>query len=1255
MDIFEDISATLAVTTFDPNDTRDTAALLAGGRYEIDGNGVDWYRLDAAAGQIDLSMTASAGTPELNMVLFNSIGQVVKAENSTTPTESFSYFAASDGDYFLRIATAQFSDTDVRGLDVDIAYTLDINLPDGASTDGNDTPATARPLAQGTYDISGTAVDWFSVNSLSGQIKVDLRTDDNALLQDLNVVLYNDNNQIVAGGVVVPGQGSSGVETLTYNAPAAGEYFIEVFWSGARDATSGGIKLEYQLEIDLPEAEVRGPDNPGETRETATPLTSGTQQVNGSGVDWFQIITGPGELNFSMTSTGVQTATTEAELNMILFDADGNPVQANNVVGGTEQISFLANTTGTYFLKVFAAAYPDGTPNGVGMQYSLTTDLPLNTWSQALDFGPIRTASVAAYDIDNDGKDEIFVGTSKSLDAQGREVRPAGLIVLEDDGTVKWTKTFAAIDGPDSRTGLTYNTTSISTQAVFSDLNGDGNIDIVIGVGADNGSEFPVPGQPGDKGGLYALDAQGNELWYYETKDVFGSDLGGDTDGPDGRTEGVYGAPRIFDIDADGKREVIFTSWDHSMYIVDGATGLLERTINLYDTTSTTPGIADLDSDGLYELIVPADITANETVGLPLQGGILHVLSNYAQANVEGWTDQVADSTFPNFRGKFIEQALWSSPKIADLDRDGSLEIIHGTSNFFKDERGEFIKIWNADGTLRNTLATNGQTLAAPLLADLDGNGTLEIIATTINGFVYAWDANGALLFETQPLPYSDPAYTGDARNLPIPRQVVAVDIDNADNDLEIMFSMASQTIILDSDGTQLSSTTQADQVFNTYSGSPVVKDIDGDGRLDIISGGTTEAQDQAVIYRWENHVDVTADNYRTAEYQNNQSLHDIRNFVERFYDTILGRTSDASGNNYWTDNLATGVLSGENIARGFINSAEFQRRDTGNAEFVNILYQAFFDRAADAGGFNAWMTQLEGGADRADVLKGFTASREFKNLTESFGIRAELKYGDFSNAAVITGDANDSSLLRGGAGNQILSDESSVVTDPRSRLDIQQSGEIFRLYGATLGRGPDPSGFLNWLGTLQEGRFDLETVAEGFVGSREFTNTYGALDDSSFVELLYQNVLGRASDDGGRAFWLDELSNTASRAEVVLGFSNSREYQSRTNSDLDNFMRQDRIAWNDVIEGGAGDDQMNGGLGSDLFVFRNGEGGNDTIHGFEPWDQLQLSGFGFDSRADAIARMTQQGSDVVFNQSGQRIVFTATQLAEMQRVRFNV
>lgn len=1257
MDIFEPIEPMFATVDFEPNDTRATAAALTEGEYDIQSDAVDWFVFDLAQGNASFLMKATgdfnpnAASPrDLAMVLYNSAGQAVAADFESGATEDFDYFVASAGTYYLRITTAQFVEN-TPPYTVEMDYTLSLEFPDAGATDGNETRATATTLTEGTHTINGTAVDWFRVNSVSGVINVDMTTQSGSVPQDLNIILYNS-----AGQAVSASQGATGTESISYVAPSAGDYFLKVFWAGSPNATSGGIELNYTLDIDLPEEEVRGPNNPGETRATATPLTSGTQNVTGSGVDWFRIDTGPGEMNFAMTSTGTDSNTSVAELNMVLYDANGAQVQANNITGGTERISWLANETGTYYLQVTAPAYPNGeTPNGIAMRYRLVTDLPENTWSVPLDFGPVRGASVAAYDIDNDGKDEIFIGTSKALDDDNNEVRPAGLIVLEDDGTVKWTKTFDAIDGPDSKTGKTYNTTSVSTQAVFSDVNGDGQIDILVGVGADNAEE-DIPGQPGDKGGLYALDANGNELWYYQTQDVFGSALDQDNDGPDGRPDGVYGTPRVFDIDADGKREVLFTSWDHRLYIVDGATGSLEREYNLHDTVSTTPGVADLDGDGLFEIIVPADISVNVEAGIDFKGGVLNVLSNYAQPNVEGWTDQFQRTTAAEFRGKYIDQPLWSNPKIADIDRDGQLEIIHGTSNLSNGGLGQAIYVWNADGTMQSELATNGQTLAAPLLADLDGDGDQEIIAATTNGYVYAWNANGSLVFETQPLPHATPPLSGDARNLPIARQPVAVDID-ADGDLELIVTMASQAIVLDSDGTQLTSLDRADQVFNTYAGSQLVKDIDGDGKLDFISGGTTDGHDQAVIYRWENPVDnVTSDAYRTAEYQNGQSLNQIRDFVERFYETILGRNSDPAGSNGWVDNLYSGVLSGENIARGFINSAEFQNRGTTDAEYVNTLYAAFFDRPADTGGFNAWMTELASGTSRADVLGGFTGSLEFRNLSESFGIRPELAYGEYSSTPLIVGDAADTSLLRGGNGNQVISDEGATVTDDGNREDIIETGQVFRLYGATLGRLPDPDGLMDWVDRLKVDGAELVNIIPGFLRGQEFENRYGANPtDTQFVELLYQNVLGRAPDAGGRAAWEARLDSGSSRAEVVRGFSESAEYRNRTDGELDEYMRNAKVEWNDVIEGGAGNDQMNGGLGSDLYIFRNGQGGNDTIHGFEPWDQLQLTGFGFKTGADALARMSQVGEDVVFNHSGQRIVFTGLTMAEMERVRYNV
>jgi hypothetical protein len=55
---------------------------------------------------------------------------------------------------------------------------------------------------------------------------------------------------------------------------------------------------------------------------------------------------------------------------------------------------------------------------------------------------------------------------------------------------------------------------------------------------------------------------------------------------------------------------------------------------------------------------------------------------------------------------------------------------------------------------------------------------------------------------------------------------------------------------------------------------------------------------------------------------------------------------------------------------------------------------------------------------------------------------------------------------------------------------------------------------------------------------------------------------------------------------------------------------------------------------------------GTDVSEGFEPWDQRQLSGFGFRTAADAIAHMSQVGADVLFSFGGQNITFRNSTLS---------
>lgn len=1266
-----DLPEVEAVT--DNNDSIATAEPLGEGRHVVtDGIGTDWYRIDSPAGIMRFDMTHTGGlAPDgtemnLNMRLYNAEGTPVRNGFADFADESFEYRFPTAETYYLNVYWGPFPDGAPNGTRLN--YELNIDLPVAMATDGNDTFADAAQLSEGVaHEVVGTGIDWWKVSSAeSGLIEVSITAaehldDPNDMRDDirnLNIEIYNSDGERVRSNFT-----DANTETVQYLAPEAGDYYFKVYTAQFRDDTPENVLLSYTITYDLPEADNRSDGN--DTRATAERLRMGEHVVTeGIGTDWYRIETGPGRMDFHMTHTGATAPDgTDMNLNMRLYDSDGNPVKNGFDEFADESFDFYATKTSTYYLNVYWGPYEGKElPGGVSLNYVLDLDLPYKTWSKELNFGAIRNGSVMVYDIDNDGRDEIFASAVKSLDERGNEVRPGGLIALEDTGGLKWATTFPAVDFADPVTGLMYESTSVTTAPVFSDVNGDGSMDIIVGVGADNRGEFEGGGHPGDKGGVYALDAQGNILWFHESVDSFGGMIadgkGNMVGGPDGRPDGVYGTPRVFDIDADGQREVIYSSWDHYLYVLDGRSGEVEYTVDLHDTAGATPAIADLDGDGLFELIAPADISENIRAGLPQQGGILHVMNNYGHQTVPGWDTQVGTSTAAEFRGKFEEQSLWSSPKVVDLDNDGSLEIIQGTGNYFKDERGEYVKVWNTDGTLRFKLDTVGHVLASPLIADLDGVGSPEIIAATVGGYVHAWSAGGAKLFSTQVMPFYNGTMAG-LTGIPIARQPIAVDL-TGDGNLEILVSIGSQLVVLDHKGNQITNNEQVERAFNNYAGSPVAHDIDGDGHLDLITGGTNAEQDRAIIYRWENIVDTKVGETRIGEYQNSQSLNQIQDFVKGLYSTILGRDPDPFGENNWTDRLYTGVLSGADVARGFIFSAEFIGRGTTNEEYVEVLYEAFFGRSPDARGFARWTGELDAGVSRDQVLRGFTGSPQFNALASSFGIRAESKFGEVQAGEVLIGDMDDSSVLRADGGDNILKEGSAAVTAVTAN-NKEITGQVYRLYGGMLDREPDATGFSNWYAGLVRGQegtggVNVLQVANAFVNSAEFQLKYGTLDDAKFVTQLYRNVLDREPDTMGLNNWTKRLADgEMTRAEVALGFVQGSEFRAATNPELDQWMRDVRPEWNDVLEGGAGDDLMNARVGSDVFVFRQGQGGSDVIHGFEPWDRLQLSGFGFDDGADAMEHMTQVGRSVVFDHAGQNITFHNTSMADMRRVGYNV
>ncbi len=114
---------------------------------------------------------------------------------------------------------------------------------------------------------------------------------------------------------------------------------------------------------------------------------------------------------------------------------------------------------------------------------------------------------------------------------------------------------------------------------------------------------------------------------------------------------------------------------------------------------------------------------------------------------------------------------------------------------------------------------------------------------------------------------------------------------------------------------------------------------------------------------------------------------------------------------------------------------------------------------------------------------------------------------------------------------------------DPVARLT--------RLYSAYFKRLPDYGGFTYWVGKMRTGT-PLAKVSDTFAASSEFQNTYGSLSNTAFVNLVYQNVLGRAPDSAGRTFWVGQLNaGKKTRGAVMTNFSESSENVTKMDSEV--------------------------------------------------------------------------------------------------------
>jgi len=169
----------------------------------------------------------------------------------------------------------------------------------------------------------------------------------------------------------------------------------------------------------------------------------------------------------------------------------------------------------------------------------------------------------------------------------------------------------------------------------------------------------------------------------------------------------------------------------------------------------------------------------------------------------------------------------------------------------------------------------------------------------------------------------------------------------------------------------------------------------------------------------------------------------------------------------------------------------------------------------------------------------------DLSQRSESFSATAPLSLGDYR--------VNEETFLLEKIEGPNVSPPSSIEGSNIST--VETVSDIGRLYKAAFNRSPDVEGLNYWIDQW-EGGMDILSISQSFYQSAEFKSMYGEPDDSAYIDLIYQNVLGRPADESGKDYWLNEISSGTTRSGILNSFSDSQENIDNTD-DLFSYLRE--------------------------------------------------------------------------------------------------
>ncbi|MFQ6091186.1 MAG: FG-GAP-like repeat-containing protein [bacterium] len=342
----------------------------------------------------------------------------------------------------------------------------------------------------------------------------------------------------------------------------------------------------------------------------------------------------------------------------------------------------------------------------------------------------------------------------------------------------------------------------------------------------------------------------------------FPIEVGGATD---------YFGATVADVDGDGANEIIVSTRGpdgYSLHLLELNGSELPGWPVRFDfplqARLTTRAVGDLDGDGKLEIVA-----GSANYDLDVASGVSVYAWHSDGSPVTGWPQQ-------------IPEAYFSAVALGDLNGDGDLEIVAGSSN--PDLSSGAVYLWHHDGAVAAGWPKTNRRFGFthPTMGDLNGDGGPDILFASDS--LYAWDYAGeALPGWPQPCGYSynspnlgdidrdgEPeilvatlfslAYAWGRDGTPVPGWPVALngaltyysalgDLDG-DDGLEFVVPpfLGSGLFVLDGDGSLVRSIRVPNAHWYAF---PRIGDVDGQPGVEILAEVRNIQNDAFYYFAW--------------------------------------------------------------------------------------------------------------------------------------------------------------------------------------------------------------------------------------------------------------------------------------------------------------------------------------------------------------------------------------------------------------------